>query len=156
MFLHAFSVFDRDLSVIYTPNGKTAEPGYYRRAAKAKERICSSVRSLGRANLHIWKLASPNDSSYANLKFKYNITTLQGSHFSCFCIVCEATSPQAKASPQSLTVSHRVFTAMFVLHAAIAPSGETTQNKTGDISITEHVHTTQIYGRQQFTNVLSF
>ena len=30
------------------------------------------VRSLGRANFHIWKLASPNDSNYANLKFKYS------------------------------------------------------------------------------------
>ena len=79
---------------------------------------------------------------------------MQGSHFSCFCIVCEATSPQTKASPQSLTVSHRVFTAMFVLRAAIVPSGETTQNKRGDISMTDH--TTQIYGRQQFTNVPSF
>ena len=37
IFLHAFSVFD--LSVIYTPNGKTAEPEYYRRAAKTKERM---------------------------------------------------------------------------------------------------------------------
>ena len=39
IFLHAFSVFDRDLSVICTPNGKTAEPEYYKRAAKAKERM---------------------------------------------------------------------------------------------------------------------
>ena len=39
MFFHAFSVFDRDLSVIYTPNGKTAEPESYRRAAKVKERM---------------------------------------------------------------------------------------------------------------------
>ena len=70
IFLHAFSVFDRDLSVICT-NGKTAEPEYYRRAAKAKERMgrkslsgcrLELVRSLGRANFHIWKLASPNDS----------------------------------------------------------------------------------------------
>ena len=79
---------------------------------------------------------------------------MQGSHFSCFCIVCEATSPQTTASPQSLKVLHRIFTAMFVLRAAIVPSGETTQNKTRDISTTEH--TTQIYGRQQFTNVPSF
>ena len=63
----------------YTPNGKTAEPEYYRRAVKAKERMgrkslsgccLQLVRSLGRANFHIWKLASPNDSNYANLKFK--------------------------------------------------------------------------------------
>ena len=81
LFLHAFSVFDRDLSVIYTPNGKTAEPEYYRRAAKAKERMGGKslsgchpqlVRSLGRANFHIWKLASPDDSNYANLELKYS------------------------------------------------------------------------------------
>ena len=30
---------DFDLSVIFTANGKTAEPEYYRRAAKAKERM---------------------------------------------------------------------------------------------------------------------
>ena len=59
-----------------------------------------------------------------------------------------------KASPQSLTVSHQVFTAIFVLQAAIVPSAETMQNKTGDISMTEY--TTQIYGRQQFTNVPLF
>ena len=35
IFLHAFSVFD--LSVICTPNGKTAEPEYYRRARPKKE-----------------------------------------------------------------------------------------------------------------------
>ena len=58
------------LSVICTPNGKTAEPEYYGRAAKAKERMRGKslsdcrlelVRSPGRANFHIWKLASPND-----------------------------------------------------------------------------------------------
>ena len=54
-------------------------------------------------------------------------------------------STDESLSPQPLTVSHRVFTAMFVLRAAIVPSGETTQNKTGDISMTEH--TTQIYLR---------
>ena len=47
MFLHAFSVFNRDLSVIYTPNGKTAELGYYRRVAKAKERICKLGKITG-------------------------------------------------------------------------------------------------------------
>ena len=35
-FFMFISVFD--LSVICTPNGKTAEPEYYRRAAKAEER----------------------------------------------------------------------------------------------------------------------
>ena len=57
----------------------TAEPEYYRRAAKAKERMGGKslsgcrlelVRSLGRANFHIRKLASPNESNYANLKLK--------------------------------------------------------------------------------------
>ena len=70
-----------DLSVICTPNVKTAEPEYYRRAAKAKERMGGKslpgcrlelVRSLGRANFHIWKLTSTSDSNYANLKFKYS------------------------------------------------------------------------------------
>ena len=59
-----------------------------------------------------------------------------------------------KASLQSLIVSHRVFTAIFVLRATIVPSSETTQNKIGDILMKEH--TTQMYGRQQFTNVPSF
>ena len=54
------SVFD--LSVICTPNGKTAEPEYYRRAAKAEERMGGKllsgyglelVRSVGSANVHI-------------------------------------------------------------------------------------------------------
>ena len=84
VFIHispCFSVFD--LSVICTPNGKTAEPDYYRRAAKAKERMGGKslsgcrlelVRSLGRANLHIWKLASTSDSNYANLKIQIKVS----------------------------------------------------------------------------------
>ena len=63
--------------LICTPIGKTAEAEYYRRVAKAKERMGGKslsgcrlelVRSLGRANFHIWKLASTSDSNYANLK----------------------------------------------------------------------------------------
>ena len=76
------------LSFICTPNGKTAEPEYYRHAAKAKERMGGKslsgcrlelVRSLGRANFHIWKLASPNDSNDANFDsnkvFRFSIET---------------------------------------------------------------------------------
>ena len=72
-FPHAFSVFD----LFCSPNGMTAEPEYYRREAKAKERMGGKslsgcrlelVRSLGRANFHIWKLASPNDSTTTTLK----------------------------------------------------------------------------------------
>ena len=71
------SVFN--LSVICTPIGKTAEAEYYRHVVKAKEGIGGKslsdcclelVRSLGRANFHIWKLASTSDSNYADLKFK--------------------------------------------------------------------------------------
>ena len=72
VFIHISPCF---LSVICTLNGNTAEPEYCRRAAKAKERMGGKslsdcrlelVGSLGRANFHIWKLASPDDSNYAN------------------------------------------------------------------------------------------
>ena len=81
VFIHISPCF---LSVICTPNGKTAEPEYYRRAAKAKERMGGKslsgcrlelVRSLGRANFQIWKLASTSDSNYANLKLGFSTET---------------------------------------------------------------------------------